>query len=73
MPKSDSRRPAVTALSANLLVRFHGLFPGWSADVLGLINRALPAPPPRRAAAGQAIAKESRVSAQGPAVVSGRA
>jgi NAD(P)-dependent dehydrogenase (short-subunit alcohol dehydrogenase family) len=34
----------VLVLSANLLTRFHGLFPGWSADILGLINRTLPGP-----------------------------
>ncbi len=27
---------------ANLLARFHGLFPGATADLLGLVNRALP-------------------------------
>ena len=34
----------VLALSANLLTRFHGLFPGATADILGLINRVLPGP-----------------------------
>jgi NAD(P)-dependent dehydrogenase (short-subunit alcohol dehydrogenase family) len=34
----------VLALSANLLTRFHGLFPGLTADILGLLNRVLPGP-----------------------------
>lgn len=34
----------VLTLQAQLAVRFHGLFPGLTADVLGLVNRLLPAP-----------------------------
>jgi short-subunit dehydrogenase len=34
----------ILGLSAALLARFHGLFPGLTADILGLINRALPGP-----------------------------
>ena len=34
----------ILGLSASLLVRFHGLFPGLTADILGLINRTLPGP-----------------------------
>ncbi|MBV9211252.1 MAG: SDR family oxidoreductase [Acidobacteria bacterium] len=34
----------VLTVQAQLAVRFHGLFPGLTADVLGLVNRLLPAP-----------------------------
>ena len=33
----------ILGVPANLLARVHGLFPGITADLLGLINRALPA------------------------------
>jgi NAD(P)-dependent dehydrogenase (short-subunit alcohol dehydrogenase family) len=32
----------VLSVPANLLARFHGLFPGLTADILGLVNRVLP-------------------------------
>ncbi|MEO8126265.1 MAG: SDR family oxidoreductase [Bryobacteraceae bacterium] len=32
----------ILGVPAKLLAGFHGLFPGWTADILGLINRALP-------------------------------
>ncbi|HLH23950.1 MAG TPA: SDR family oxidoreductase [Chloroflexota bacterium] len=32
----------ILSLPANLLARFHGLFPGTTADILGVINRVLP-------------------------------
>ena len=32
----------ILSLPAQLAVRFHGLFPGLSADLLGLVNRVLP-------------------------------
>jgi NAD(P)-dependent dehydrogenase (short-subunit alcohol dehydrogenase family) len=32
------------SVQAQLAVRFHGLFPGLTADLLGLVNRLLPAP-----------------------------
>src|SRR5205085_10945545 len=32
----------ILTLPANLLARFHGLFPGLTADLLGLANRLLP-------------------------------
>lgn len=34
----------VLTLQAQLAVRFHGLFPGLTADMLGLVNRLLPSP-----------------------------
>ncbi|HEY0546229.1 MAG TPA: SDR family oxidoreductase [Pyrinomonadaceae bacterium] len=34
----------VLTVQAQLAVRFHGLFPGLTADILGLVNRLLPAP-----------------------------
>jgi NAD(P)-dependent dehydrogenase (short-subunit alcohol dehydrogenase family) len=34
----------VLTLPAKLAVLFHGLFPGMSSDLLGLVNRTLPAP-----------------------------
>jgi NAD(P)-dependent dehydrogenase (short-subunit alcohol dehydrogenase family) len=33
----------ILTLPANLLARFHGLFPGLTADLLGQVNRVLPA------------------------------
>jgi NAD(P)-dependent dehydrogenase (short-subunit alcohol dehydrogenase family) len=33
----------ILTLPANLLARFHGIFPGLTADLLGLANRVLPA------------------------------
>ncbi|HZR99970.1 MAG TPA: SDR family oxidoreductase [Chloroflexota bacterium] len=38
--RGDAER--VLGLPATLLARFHGLFPGATADILGLVNRALP-------------------------------
>jgi NAD(P)-dependent dehydrogenase (short-subunit alcohol dehydrogenase family) len=32
----------ILSLPANLLARFHGLFPGTTSDLLGIVNRALP-------------------------------
>jgi short-subunit dehydrogenase len=32
---------AILSLPAKLLAAFHGLFPGWTADVLGLANRLM--------------------------------
>jgi NAD(P)-dependent dehydrogenase (short-subunit alcohol dehydrogenase family) len=32
----------ILSLPANVLARFHGLFPGTTADLLGLVNRVLP-------------------------------
>jgi NAD(P)-dependent dehydrogenase (short-subunit alcohol dehydrogenase family) len=41
--RGDSER--ILTLPANLLARFHGLFPGLTADILGLVNRLiLPGP-----------------------------
>lgn len=34
----------VLSIQAKLAVRFHGLFPGLTADLLGLVNKLLPAP-----------------------------
>ncbi|MFN2453607.1 MAG: SDR family NAD(P)-dependent oxidoreductase [Pyrinomonadaceae bacterium] len=34
----------ILSIQAELAVRFHGLFPGLTADILGLINKFLPAP-----------------------------
>jgi NAD(P)-dependent dehydrogenase (short-subunit alcohol dehydrogenase family) len=34
----------VLSLQAQLAVKFHGLFPGLTADLLGIVNRLLPAP-----------------------------
>jgi NAD(P)-dependent dehydrogenase (short-subunit alcohol dehydrogenase family) len=34
----------ILSLPAKVAVWFHGLFPGLTADILGLVNRALPAP-----------------------------
>jgi len=36
------RAERILTTQANLLATFHGLFPGATADILGLINRALP-------------------------------
>ena len=37
--------PCVTvSLAAELAVRFHGLFPGLTTELLGLVNQALPSP-----------------------------
>jgi NAD(P)-dependent dehydrogenase (short-subunit alcohol dehydrogenase family) len=35
---------AILGLPAQVAARFHGLFPGLTADVLGLVNRLLPGP-----------------------------
>jgi short-subunit dehydrogenase len=32
----------ILSVPANLVARFHGVFPGLTADILGLVNRALP-------------------------------
>jgi hypothetical protein len=34
----------VLSIQAQLAVKFHGLFPGLTADLLGLVNQFLPAP-----------------------------
>lgn len=34
----------ILSVPANVLGRFHGLFPGTTANLLGMVNRALPAP-----------------------------
>jgi NAD(P)-dependent dehydrogenase (short-subunit alcohol dehydrogenase family) len=34
----------VLSIQAQVAVRFHGLFPGLTADILGLVNKLLPAP-----------------------------
>ncbi|MGB9178097.1 MAG: SDR family oxidoreductase [Pyrinomonadaceae bacterium] len=34
----------VLSIQAQIAVRFHGLFPGLTQDILGLVNRLLPAP-----------------------------
>jgi hypothetical protein len=34
----------ILSVPANVLARFHGLFPGLTADLLGAVNRVLPAP-----------------------------
>jgi NAD(P)-dependent dehydrogenase (short-subunit alcohol dehydrogenase family) len=34
----------VLSIQAKMAVRFHGLFPGLTADLLGLVNKLLPAP-----------------------------
>jgi NAD(P)-dependent dehydrogenase (short-subunit alcohol dehydrogenase family) len=34
----------ILSLPAQLAVRFHGVFPGLAADILGAVNRALPGP-----------------------------
>ncbi|MFB3827778.1 MAG: SDR family NAD(P)-dependent oxidoreductase [Bryobacteraceae bacterium] len=45
--RGDAER--VLTAPANLMARFHGLFPGATADLLGLVNRlVLPAPTGRR-------------------------
>ncbi len=36
------RAEIILSPQANLLAMFHGLFPGTTADILGLVNRALP-------------------------------
>jgi NAD(P)-dependent dehydrogenase (short-subunit alcohol dehydrogenase family) len=40
--RGDAER--VLGLPANILARFHGLFPGLTADILGVVNRVLPGP-----------------------------
>ena len=32
----------ILSLPANLIARFHGVFPGFTADLLGLLNHLLP-------------------------------
>jgi len=39
---AEGRAERILSTPANLLARFHGLFPGTTADLLGLINRGLP-------------------------------
>lgn len=34
----------IISLQAQLLARFHGLFPGITSEIMGLVNRALPGP-----------------------------
>ncbi len=34
----------ILSIQAELAVRFHGLFPGLTSDLLGLVNKFLPAP-----------------------------
>ncbi len=48
----------VLSIQAQLAVRFHGLFPGLTADLLGLVNRLLPGP--GGIGAKRAKGKESR-------------
>ena len=38
----QGRAERILSVPANLLARFHGVFPGLTADILGLVNRALP-------------------------------
>ena len=40
---SDGEAERILTLPANLLARFHGLFPGLTTDLLGRVNRLLPA------------------------------
>jgi NAD(P)-dependent dehydrogenase (short-subunit alcohol dehydrogenase family) len=47
----------VLSVQAQLAVKFHGLFPGLTADLLGIVNRLLPAP--GGIGRGQAKGKES--------------
>jgi short-subunit dehydrogenase len=39
---AEGRPERILGLPANALAHFHGLFPGLTADMLGLVNRALP-------------------------------
>ena len=39
---AQGRAERILGLPANVLARFHGMFPGLTADMLGLVNRALP-------------------------------
>lgn len=51
----------VLSLQAQLAVKFHALFPGLTADILGIINRLLPAP--GGIGRGQVKGKESESAA----------
>ncbi len=51
----------VLSLSATILARFHGLFPGATATILGLLNRVLPGPTPDRAALARGMDIHERV------------
>ena len=50
----------ILSVPAKLLVWFHGLFPGWTTEILGLVNRTLP-----RGRGGAETGAESRVLRQG--------
>jgi hypothetical protein len=53
----------VLSMPANLAVRFHGVFPGLTADILGLINRfILPEPTSRPTGAARGLDVEQRMS-----------
>ncbi len=47
----------ILSLPASLLARFHGLFPGLTADLLGLANRVLPAGTSRANVPGREVAE----------------
>lgn len=51
----------VLSLSATILARFHGLFPGATATILGMLNRVLPGPTPDRAAFARGMDIHERV------------
>lgn len=61
--QATKRRDAerVLSLSAAILARFHGLFPGATADILGLVNRILPGPTPERDAISRGMDIHERV------------
>lgn len=40
----DGDPEVILSFPANVAARLHGLFPGWTADVLGLVNAFLPGP-----------------------------
>ena len=53
----------ILTFPATLAARFHGLFPGLTADLSGLVNRALPAP---NVAAGDQAVAGSQVRQENP-------
>jgi NAD(P)-dependent dehydrogenase (short-subunit alcohol dehydrogenase family) len=53
---------AILGLPAQVATRFHGLFPGLTADLLGLVNRLLPAPGGIGTESAKGIESGSRVA-----------
>lgn len=57
--RGDTER--IISTPANLLARFHGLFPGTTVEILGVVNRFLPKPEPASAHAEHAMNVQKRM------------